>query len=177
MIKPTGRKRSSPIRTRAVTRGMRTSSRATTQKILDRLPQGVRGRRHFLSASSQRNFEPLGSRVVQYASPSISGFVVFLARANRASRSPSGCALRVRYNRARLRTRPMRIIRIEAFRVGINPAPLRSMSAARRNAGGIAIKLGVAAMCLLATGCAVSLAVSNSPDWCPNPSNDVACRR
>jgi hypothetical protein len=39
------------------------------------------------------------------------------------------------------------------------------------------MKLGVVALCLLLGGCLVSISATNSPDWCPNPRNDVACRR
>ena len=34
----------------------------------------------------------------------------------------------------------------------------------------------ILALCLLVAGCGlISVGVSNSPDWCPNPKGTVAC--
>jgi len=49
-------------------------------------------------------------------------------------------------------------------------------AAAKGPAGGLAVKAGVAALCLLLAGCGmISIGVSNSPDWCPNPRSMAPC--
>ena len=40
----------------------------------------------------------------------------------------------------------------------------------------VSCALVVVVLCLLTAGCGIiSIGVSNSPDWCPNPRNPVSC--
>lgn len=40
----------------------------------------------------------------------------------------------------------------------------------------IRLRFAIVVICLLLAGCgALSIGVSNSPDWCPNPKSTVAC--
>jgi hypothetical protein len=39
-----------------------------------------------------------------------------------------------------------------------------------------AMTLGVVVLCLAIAGCALSVGVTNSPDWCNNNPGNVTCR-
>jgi hypothetical protein len=39
-----------------------------------------------------------------------------------------------------------------------------------------AMTIGVMAVCLAIAGCALSVGVTNSPDWCNNNPGNVTCR-